>query len=215
LRIPVRMIAALVAVFVAVSMLAARGESPAAFERRCTPPGCVAPPSNIPDILGRRALPGRRLTVLGATPDFHPGLQAVGRSAARDGAWQASPAKRSVWDGVYSDAQAKRGRDAYEYSCASCHQPDLSGDPGKDVPALSGEEFMRNWSHHTVEDLFDLISKRMPQDAPASLRTQTYLDLVAYLLQSNEFPAGEHELPAQSTLLAQIGIEESLSGSQK
>src|SRR5580700_7614630 len=139
------------------------------------------------------------------------GMQAVGRSAARDVAWQASPEKqassekRSVWDGVYSDAQAKRGRDAYEYSCASCHQPDLSGDAGKDVPALSGEEFMRNWNHHTVQDLFDLMSKRMPQDAPASLRAQTYLDLVAYLLQSKEIPAGEHELPSQSTLLAQIG----------
>src|ERR1700676_4746097 len=54
--------------------LAARGESPAAFERRCIPPGCVAPPSNIPDILGRHALPGGRLAALGATPDFHHGL---------------------------------------------------------------------------------------------------------------------------------------------
>ena len=143
------------------------------------------------------------------------GMQAVGRSAGRDVAPQASPEKRSVWDGVYSEAQAKRGRDAYEYSCASCHQPDLSGDTGKDVPALIGEEFMHSWSHHTVQDLFDLMSKRMPQDAPASLRAQTYLDLVAYLLQSNEFPAGERELPAQSTLLAQIGIEGSSSGSQK
>jgi cytochrome c553 len=142
-------------------------------------------------------------------------MQAVEMRAAGNITWQASPAKRSVWDGVYSDAQAKRGRDAYEYSCASCHQPDLSGDTGKDVPALIGEEFMRNWSHQTVQDLFDLMSKRMPQDAPASLRAQTYLDLVAYLLQSNEIPAGEHELPTQSTLLAQIGIEGSSSGSQK
>lgn len=142
-------------------------------------------------------------------------MHAVARGAGRDAAWQASPEKRSVWDGVYSDTQAKRGRDAYEYSCASCHQPDLSGDAGKDVPPLSGDEFMRNWNHHTVQDLFDLVSKRMPQDAPASLSPQTYVDLVAYLLQFNEFPAGEHELPAQSTLLAQIGLEASSSGSQK
>src|SRR5438034_5767744 len=40
------------------SMLAARGAAPSAFERRCIPAGGVAPPSNIPDILGRRALPG-------------------------------------------------------------------------------------------------------------------------------------------------------------
>jgi DNA invertase Pin-like site-specific DNA recombinase len=55
-------------------LLAARCESPTAFERRCIPAGCVAPPSNIPDILGRHALPAGRLAVLGATPDFHHGL---------------------------------------------------------------------------------------------------------------------------------------------
>jgi hypothetical protein len=57
-------------------VLAARGESPAAFGGRCLPPGCVAPPSNIPDILGRRAWPAGRLTRLGATPDLHHGLLA-------------------------------------------------------------------------------------------------------------------------------------------
>jgi hypothetical protein len=54
--------------------LAARRETPAAFGRRCIPPGCVAPRSNIPDILARRALPAGRITGLGATPDFHHGL---------------------------------------------------------------------------------------------------------------------------------------------
>jgi hypothetical protein len=53
---------------------AARGKSLAAFDGRCILAGCVAPPSNIPDILSRRALPARRLGRLGATPDFHHGL---------------------------------------------------------------------------------------------------------------------------------------------
>src|SRR3954452_4129399 len=55
-------------------VLAARGATPSAFERRSIPSGCVAPPSNIPDILGRRALPAGRLAVLGATMDLHHGL---------------------------------------------------------------------------------------------------------------------------------------------
>src|SRR4029077_17975283 len=72
------------------TVLAARGESLAAFDGRCIPSppqrgcrvgdpgaGCVAPPSNTPGILGRRALPAGRLTRLGATPDFHHGLLAV------------------------------------------------------------------------------------------------------------------------------------------
>ena len=54
--------------------LAARGESLAAFDGRCILAGCVAPPSNTPGILGRRALPARRLARLGATPHFHHGL---------------------------------------------------------------------------------------------------------------------------------------------
>jgi hypothetical protein len=54
--------------------LAARGESPAAFGRRCIPPGCVAPRSNTSGILTRRALPAGRIAALGATPDFHHGL---------------------------------------------------------------------------------------------------------------------------------------------
>src|ERR1700680_4281561 len=54
--------------------LAARGESLAAFDGRCILAGCVALPSNIPDILGHHALPARRLAGLGATPDFHHGL---------------------------------------------------------------------------------------------------------------------------------------------
>ena len=56
--------------------LAARGESLPAFDERCIPSGGVAPRSNIPDILARRALPAGRLTRLGATPDFHHGLLA-------------------------------------------------------------------------------------------------------------------------------------------
>src|SRR5437773_6730935 len=57
-----------------VSPRAARGESPTAFGRRCIPADCVTPPSDIPDILGRRALSAGRLAALGATPDFHHGL---------------------------------------------------------------------------------------------------------------------------------------------
>src|SRR5438034_6694907 len=52
-------------------MSAGRGESLAAFDERCIPAGGVAPPSNTPGILGRRALPAGRLARLGATPDFH------------------------------------------------------------------------------------------------------------------------------------------------
>ena len=59
---------------VLLAPLAARGETLAAFDGRCIPVGCVAPRSNTPGILGRRALPAGRLARLGATPEFHHGL---------------------------------------------------------------------------------------------------------------------------------------------
>src|SRR5438477_3911775 len=64
-----------------VVVLAARGETPAAFGRRCIPADCVAPPSNIPDILGRHALSAGRLAALGATLEFHHGLLSAGLAA--------------------------------------------------------------------------------------------------------------------------------------
>src|SRR5260370_22281607 len=64
--------------------LAARGASPAAFGRRCIPPGGVAPPSNIPDILTRRALPGGRLAALGATTNFGDTTLDACEALARD-----------------------------------------------------------------------------------------------------------------------------------
>jgi hypothetical protein len=57
-----------------ILLLAARGETPAAFGRRCIPADCPVPPSHIPDMLGRRALSAGRLAALGATLDFHDGL---------------------------------------------------------------------------------------------------------------------------------------------
>src|SRR3989442_10535656 len=62
---------------VTVVGLTARGESLAAFDGRCIPAGYVAPPSNTPGILSRRALPSGRLARLGATPDFHHGLLSI------------------------------------------------------------------------------------------------------------------------------------------
>src|SRR5262249_14014195 len=107
---------------------------------------------------------------------------------------QVSAGRRSVREGIYTASQAKRGKDAYEYSCAACHLTSLDGDPGRDIPTLSGEEFLAQWSKQSVKDLFNVISKSMPADSAGSLRAETYIDIVAYLLQSNQFPSGEKEL---------------------
>ena len=120
---------------------------------------------------------------------------------------QAGGAKRSVWDGVYTDVQARRGRESYEYSCAACHQPGLEGDEARDIPALYGDDFVDEWNRKSIKDLYELIRKMMPKDAPASLKNETYVDIVAYLLQSNEFPAGAQELAADAAALERVSID--------
>jgi quinoprotein glucose dehydrogenase len=115
--------------------------------------------------------------------------------------------QRSVWEGVYTDAQARRGKESYDYSCAMCHSPTLEGDSARDIPALAGEPFLNEWNAHSLKDLFDVVSRSMPKDAPASLRAQTYADLLAYVLWVNEFPTGDRELAADPPLLERIKIE--------
>jgi cytochrome c len=123
------------------------------------------------------------------------------------GSVAAQTATRSVWDGVYTEVQAKRGRESYEYSCATCHQPGLEGDEARDIPALYGDDFVNEWGGKSVKDLYELIRKMMPKDAPGSLKNETYADIVAYLLQSNEFPAGTGEMAADAAALGRIKID--------
>ena len=118
-----------------------------------------------------------------------------------------SSARRSVWDGVFTEPQAARGAESYQYSCATCHSPDLEGDAGRDIPALYGDQFVRGWNRRTIKDLFDLINKAMPKDSPGSLKAETYADIVAFVLQANEFPAGAQELPVDVAALERIGID--------
>lgn len=100
---------------------------------------------------------------------------------------------RTVWDGVYTDAQAERGRESYQQTCVACHRDDLRGD--NTAPSLVGESFLFLWGDMEVGELSARIQKVMPPERPGSLSPQTYTDIVAFILQKNEFPAGERELP--------------------
>ena len=112
---------------------------------------------------------------------------------------------RSVWDGVYTQEQAKRGEAAYGERCARCHKADLSS--GDAVPPLAGTEFLSMWNMQTVGDLFDRIRTSMPADKPGSLSRQQDSDILAYILSVNKFPAGDTELGTQTELLKQIQFD--------
>ena len=123
-------------------------------------------------------------------------LCAAGAGAAARG--QSAP---SIWDGVYTDAQATRGQERYKASCATCHSEDLLGASG---PALVGEFFMQRWNGTSVNDVLVTLRQTMPQDAPDSLGTPGYLDLIAFLLKNNSVPPGATELPGEAAALQRI-----------
>ena len=128
------------------------------------------------------------------------GLTAFGTFTAR-GTVAAQQAK-SQWDGVYTEAQAKRGEQFYSQYCASCHGPDLAG--GEMAPGLTGGEFSSNWNDLSLGELFERIRISMPQNAPGSLSRQQNADILAFMLFKANVPAGGDELPGQTDVLNTI-----------
>jgi mono/diheme cytochrome c family protein len=118
-----------------------------------------------------------------------------------------SQGQRSVWDGVFTPEQAKRGGARYAEQCASCHGDTLGG--GESAPPLAGGEFLSNWNTLSVGELFDRTRSTMPQNKPGSLNREAASDILAFLLSANQFPAGKSELPQASEVLRQIRIEAS------
>jgi len=104
---------------------------------------------------------------------------------------------RTVWDGAYTADQADRGKAQYASTCARCHGANLEGGMGR---SLVGDGFWNKWREQTVGDLLDYVSKNMPmgQTSTIALSAPVYADLVAFILKSNELPAGGTELSASA-----------------
>ena len=113
---------------------------------------------------------------------------------------------RPAREGVYTAEQAARGRAVYQQQCMACHGETLEGGEG---PPLAGPVFMQLWNvpYRTLDDFYYATSEFMPKDLPASLGERAYLDVVAYILQSNGYPAGDEALTADRGALQSIRIE--------
>jgi mono/diheme cytochrome c family protein len=112
---------------------------------------------------------------------------------------QTSAPSRTVWDGVYTEAQAARGVMSYSQSCAGCHALAPQG-----RAPLVGDAFWKSFAQKTVGDLLEFVSTYMPNGTPGSLSEGAYRDIVALMLKSNGFPAGTTELGGDTTANVQI-----------
>jgi mono/diheme cytochrome c family protein len=137
-------------------------------------------------------------------------ITVVATLAGGAAALQAQGAGRSVWTGVFTSAQADRGKVLFTDNCAKCHGDNLQGED--QAPQLAGPGFMSNWNGETVGDLVDRIHTSMPADDPGKLSLASATDLAAFILSSNQLPAGTAELPRDQQLQAQIRIDATKPG---
>jgi mono/diheme cytochrome c family protein len=112
---------------------------------------------------------------------------------------------RTVWDGVFTQKQADRGKGLYTTHCSECHLGTLMGSDM--TPPLVGGDFLSNWTGSTLGDLFERIRKTMPMNNPGSVPRDAIPDIVAYILSVNKLPVGETELSHDAQLLRKIRIE--------
>jgi len=134
---------------------------------------------------------------------------AVAFFAGRTGSLNAreSVLAKTVWDSVYSVAQAARGETAYVKGCARCHGAALTG--GDQSPPLAGSAFLGNWNGQSLVDLQQRIKTTMPSDSIGIYDAKFVTDVVAFMLKANGFPAGDAELSNDDATLKDIAIRAS------
>jgi len=114
-------------------------------------------------------------------------------------AQDAKPTGPTVWDGVFTDAQADRATGIFSQSCERCHTLTSEG-----TRPLSGDKFWEGYTQKTVGDLLNFVKTNMPNGQGGSLPGPTYNDLVALILKSNGFPAGKTEVTPETVANVQI-----------
>ena len=151
---------------------------------------------------GRRAERARSFTVLSACGAPATALLFCALAGSFSlAAYAQQP--RTAKDGVYTDAQAKRGKTLYTDRCAQCHGATLGGDI---APPLVGDDFIGDWNTQTLADLVDKIKNTMPADDPGKLTERQSADIVAYILQVGKFPTGRAELASDAAALKLITL---------
>jgi S-disulfanyl-L-cysteine oxidoreductase SoxD len=118
---------------------------------------------------------------------------------------EAQDSTASTNDGIYTEAQAERGKIAYAKFCQSCHAETLAGIDS--APPLAGSAFLSNWSGQSVGDLTARVRASMPLNNPGTLSSATTTDIITHILKSNGYVAGKAELPHDDQLQQTIHID--------
>lgn len=106
---------------------------------------------------------------------------------------------------AFTAAQAAAGKTAYNANCAVCHGSTMTN--GTFGTPLAGEYFKKTWTGKTMRAFHDRAQKTMPPAAPASLPAETYRNVIAFILETNGYKAGDAPLPATAEELEKMAIQ--------
>jgi len=99
-------------------------------------------------------------------------------------------AKEGAPPAVYTEEQATHGEAVFMKVCNECHTR----------PDYSSADFKLRWNGQSAYDLFDRIRTTMPDSKPGGLQPDEYLDVTAFLLKLNGYPAGTVPLAPDSSM---------------
>ena len=102
-------------------------------------------------------------------------------------------AGKTVWDGVYTADQAKRGDAVFTRRCLKCHST-----------GFERTGFVERWREDRLSGFFNFISTYMPRDNPGSATQNEYLDIASYIMSNNDLPAGAQELSYEALTTIQV-----------
>ena len=104
---------------------------------------------------------------------------------------------RSTRHGVYSEAQAQRGRTLYNRVCVDCHE----------LVDFRGRAFLNEWVGSSLWELYEYMFDSMPEDAPGTRSPNEYAAVIAFILRENGFPMGDADLAVDEAGLGAIKFE--------
>ena len=141
----------------------------------------------------RSLIPNREMPHRYATPSRLATLLTTALVLLVSGA-NADP--RTLNEGVYTEEQAEAGEELYAENCLTCH------DKKYFRPVLEA------WDGQPLSILYTVMSTSMPESNPGALPRKDYVDILAYILSLNRYPAGDVELDYSEDVLEGIVISE-------
>lgn len=108
----------------------------------------------------------------------------------------ATPAQGGPPPALYTLGQARKGAAIYASKCVACHGSNMQGTA---APSVAGTDFLTTAKRNgwTLQAIRYLVFNIMPFNAPHSLSDSSYAAVMAFLLASNCYPAGNTPFPTE------------------